>query len=135
TDFGILVQDRNTQEVELGATVDLTVVTGSDTSAPDSMARAVQSNENKLLQTAELDLPTEGNWRMYISVKRTSEGAGFVLPIHVAKQQGLIEHLNFWPYVALAVFGAILLVVYVRRHGAARSEIDRASISKGPLSA
>jgi len=122
TDFAILVQDRNTQDVELDATVDLTVVTDSDTPGPNSTARAVQAKENKLLQTAELDLADEGNWRMYVSVKRTSETASFVLPIHVAKQQRALEHVSLRPYIALTMFGAILLVGYVRRH--ARSEID-----------
>src|SRR5215469_9503025 len=81
--------------------------------------------EHKLLQTAELDLPIEGNWKIYVSVNRSSQTAGFVLPIHVARQPTTLEHLHLWPYVVLAIFFAIFLAVNVRRHTTGRPEIAR----------
>jgi hypothetical protein len=121
--FGILVQDRDTQDTQLDATVDFTAVADSDTPGSSFRARAVQAEgKNKLLQTAELNLPSEGNWRIYVSVNRNSQTTNFVLPIHVVKEQTAPEYLDRWPYVTLATFGAILLVVYVRRHRNARSE-------------
>jgi len=123
TDFGVLVQDRNTQDVQLDATVDLTAVADSDAPGTSFSARAVQAEgENKLLQTAELNLPTEGNWRMYVSVKRNSQTTDFVLPIHVVREQTAPDYLDRWSYIALVTFGAILLVVYARRHRTARSD-------------
>jgi hypothetical protein len=123
TSFGILVQDRDTQDVKLDATVDLTAVADSETAGSSSSARAVQAEgENKLLQTAELNLPTEGNWKVYVSVNRNSQTTDFVLPIHVVREQTAPEYLDQWPYIGLATLGATLLVVYVRRHRTARSE-------------
>jgi cytochrome c oxidase assembly factor CtaG len=123
TNFGILVQDRDTQNVQLDATVELTAIADSDTPGSSVNARAVQAErENKLLQTAELNLPTEGNWRMHVSVKRNSQTADFVLPIHVVTEQAAPEYLDRWPFIALVVFCAILLVVYVRRHSIAKPE-------------
>jgi hypothetical protein len=123
TNFGILVQDRDTRDVKLDATVDLTAVADSETSGSSSSARAVQAEgENKLLQTAQLNLPTEGNWRVYVSVNRNSKTAAFVLPIHVVREQTAPEYLDRWPYILLVTFGAILLVVYGQRHRTARSE-------------
>lgn len=118
TNFGILVQDRNTQDVQLAATIDLTVVADADTSRPACTARAVPAKtENKLLQTAEVNLATEGYCRMYLSVKRNSQAAEFVLPLHVVRRPTAAGRLYLWPYIALTTFGAILLVVYVQRHG------------------
>jgi cytochrome c oxidase assembly factor CtaG len=123
TNFGILVQDRDTHNVQLDATVDLSAVADSDTPGSSFSVRAVQAEgENKLLQTAELNLPSEGNWRMHVSVNRNSQTADFVLPIHVVREQTASEYLDRWPYIALVTFSAILLVVYVRRHRTARPE-------------
>jgi len=115
--FDILVQDRNTQDVQLDATVDLSVVTDGDSPGSFSVAHAVREKaENKLLQTAELNLPNEGNWRMHVSVKRHAQVADFVLPLHVVRQQTAPERLYLWRYIALLLLGVVLLVVYVRRH-------------------
>src|SRR5215472_3063307 len=115
--FDILGQDRNTQDVQLDATVDLSVVTDADSPGSVSVAHAVRDKaENKLLQTAELNLPNEGNWRMQVSVKRHAQIADFVLPLHVVRQQTAPGHLYLWRYIALLILGAVLLVVYVRRH-------------------
>ena len=117
--FDILVQDRNTQDVQLDATVDLSVVTDGDSPGSFSVAHAVREKaENKLLQTAELNLPNEGNWRMHVSVKRHAQVADFLLPLHVVRKQTAPEHLYLWRYIALLILGVVLLVVYVRRHKA-----------------
>lgn len=71
TSFGILVQDGNAQDVQLDATVNLTVGPDADTPSLSSTVHAVPAKtENKLLQTAGLGLPDEGDWRMYVSIKR-----------------------------------------------------------------
>jgi hypothetical protein len=115
--FGILVQDRETHDVWLDAIVDFRVVADADTPGSAPTARAVPAQaENKLLQTAELNLPNEGNWKIYLSVQRNSEAADFVLPLHVVKQPTAPEHVSLWPYIVLVAFGAILLMVYVQRH-------------------
>src|SRR5262249_42684267 len=130
TNFGILVQDHNTQDVQLDATVDLTVVADGDTPSHASTARAVPGKaENKLLQTAELNLPNEGNWRMYVSVSHNSQSADFVLPLHVVTQQRAPEHLSLWPYTSLAAFGGILVMVYVQRHSGASA--SKAAFPRG----
>ena len=117
TSFGVLVQDRNTQEVQLDATVDLTVRSDADTPSPSSTAHAVPAKtENKLLQTAELSLPNEGDWRMYVSIERNSQAADFVLPLRVVRSPTALEQLYPWPYMALAALGVILLLVYFQRH-------------------
>ena len=117
TNLGILVQARDTQDVQLDATVDLAVVSDADTPSPLSTVRAVRAKaENKLLHSAELSIPNEGNWRVYVSVRRNFQAADVVLPLHVVREQTVQKYLYLWPYFALATFVAILLVVYVKRH-------------------
>jgi hypothetical protein len=91
--FDILVQDRNTQEIQLDATIDLTAVADAGTPRSFSTVGAVRKkSENKLMETAELNLPNEGNWRIRVAVKRDARVADFVLPLRVARQQTVPEH-------------------------------------------
>ena len=124
--FSVLVQDRNTQEVLLDSTVDLTARPSADPQGQPSTVRAsYQDSQNKLLQTVELDLPSAGDWTMAVAVHRDSQSAEFSLPISVAKAETGFEFP--WSYLVVLVFAALLSVVYFRRH--------RAPIARGlPMS-
>src|SRR5271165_1752490 len=115
TNVSVLVQDRNTQDTLLDATVDLTAHPSADATVPSFPVRAThEQSENKLLQTAEVNLPAEGEWTLNISVERDSEHADFSLPLHVVKgESGIGFH---WPYLVIFIFAAILAYVYLRRH-------------------
>lgn len=115
--FSIMVQDRNTQDVQLDVTVDLTAIAETDDQIPATTARASRAKgENKLLQTAELDLPNEGNWKLHIAVRHNSRVAEFLLPLQVVRDQATHEHLHLWLYIVFVAFGAILLFAYAQRH-------------------
>jgi len=114
-DFGILVQDGSTQEVVLDATVDLTAQLDAGVQVSSSTAHAShEDSQNKLLQTAELKLPTDGDWTLNFSMRRRSEVADFSMPLHVVKADTDFEIPG--PYIAIGVFSALLTVVYLRRH-------------------
>jgi hypothetical protein len=111
----VLVQDRNTQDVLLDATVDLTVHPSADSRVPSSPVRAThEQSENKLLQTAEVNLPANGEWTLNISVQGNSEHSDFSLPLHVVKGETGIGLR--WPYLVLLIFAVTLAFVYLRRH-------------------
>jgi cytochrome c oxidase assembly factor CtaG len=114
TSFSILVQDRNAQEVLLDSAVDLSArpATGRDPLPPIRAAR--EGSYNKLLQSAELNLPSDGDWTLNIAVRRNSDSADFTLPIHVVKAESGLADL--WPYFLFPGLGMILFAVYVRRH-------------------
>jgi len=115
-DFAILVQDRNTHEVLLDAIIELTART-EDTPGTSSTVRAThQYSQNKLLQSAELNLPTVGNWSLDISVRQGSLRADLSLPLNVINHDAGTE--NRWPYLVILVFFAILLFAYTWRHRA-----------------
>jgi len=115
--FSVLVQDRNTQEVLLDATVDLTAHPLAEPQRAASTAQAShEDSENKLLQTADLNLPAPGGWTLHMTVRRGPDSEDFLLPLRVVNSEAGIE--DRWPYIVIAVFCAILLVAYVWRHRA-----------------
>ncbi len=113
-DFAILVQDRNTREVLLDTKVDLTAAIGDTRMKSSTVSATYQDSQNKLLQSAAINLPTVGNWSLDISVRRGLEQADLSLPLQVTSPDAGNE--NRWPYVAIPVVFAIFLLVYMWRH-------------------
>ena len=115
TSFGVLVQDRNAEEVLLDSAVDLSARPIDAAENSTSSAHATQEeSENKLLQTAELDLPSAGDWTVQVALSRNSESVHLSLPLRVVRRENAIADL--WPYFLFPGFGMILFGVYVRRH-------------------
>jgi cytochrome c oxidase assembly factor CtaG len=113
--FSVLVQDRNAQETLLDTKVDLTAHLAADAQAPPPTAQAsYEGSENKLLQTADLDLPTEGDWTLHITVQRGAETDEFLLPLRVDKPEA--ASATWWPYLVILVFASLLVAAYVWRH-------------------
>jgi cytochrome c oxidase assembly factor CtaG len=113
--FSVLVQDRTTRDVLLDAKVELRSHPAAGLSAPAATAQASRAgSENKLLQTAELNLPAAGDWTLSVVVRRNSQTAEFSLPLHVTKPEAATGFP--WPYAVLLIFTAVLLLAYVRRH-------------------
>ncbi len=115
TSFGVLVQDRNAEDVLLDSTVDVSARTDSPAGGPSSPTRANrEDSENKLLQTAELDLPAPGDWTVNIALRRDSESANLSLPLRVVKRETGLADL--WLYFLFPGFGMILFGTYIWRH-------------------
>ncbi len=112
--FSVLVQDRDTAETLLDATVDLSARRAQDSQGTMPARAGTADSDNQLLQSAELDLPTAGDWTLHIAVQRNSASADFSLPLQVIRPANGMAIP--WAYLILATFSAILLLVYVRRH-------------------
>lgn len=117
--FSVLVQDRDTQETLLDTTVNLSAQRAGDTRGIASARATARESDNKLLQSAELNLPTAGDWTLHIAVQRNSASADFSLPLRVIKPESGIAFP--WSYLILLAFAAILLFVYLRRHRTAKT--------------
>jgi putative membrane protein len=125
TSLGVLVQDRSTQEVLLDWTMELSARPVSDRSVSD--VRATQEDSaNKLLQTAELDLPSAGDWTINIAVTRDSTSTNVWLPLQVVKRESRLYDL--WPYLLFPGLGVILFGTYVRRHRSGRFATEKARV-------
>jgi hypothetical protein len=97
--------------------VNVQPVSGNSRSAP--IRANTDDSENKLLQTAELNLPTEGDWTLRLAVQQNADHADYSLPVHVVKAESGIG--NPWPYLTLLAFSALLLATYLLRHGRTRA--------------
>ena len=114
SEFSVLVQDRNTHEVLLGAAVDLAAYPAVDAPGNRVTARAsTADSQNKLLQTAEPNLPNEGEWTLNITVSNNSDSGHFSMPLHIVKPEAGVE--KPWPYVLISVFSVILAGIYLGR--------------------
>jgi cytochrome c oxidase assembly factor CtaG len=115
TSFGVLVQDQNTQEVLLDTAVNLSVApTAAANEAPSAALATYAASENKLLQTAELDLPSTGDWILDVALSRNFERANISLPLRVVKRESGLGDL--WPHFLFPAFGMILFGAYIWRH-------------------
>jgi hypothetical protein len=113
--FSALVQDRNTSEVLLDTTVDLTARPAGSAQGPTSTARATyEDSENKLLQTAELDLPSPADWKLNIVVQRNSDVADFSLPLRVVRAE--LQFKFPWGYLFVVAIALLLILIYTLRH-------------------
>jgi putative membrane protein len=113
--FSVLVRDRRTQDVLLDSTVDLTARPSANPQGQSSAARASHTDSgNKLLQSADLDLPSVGDWTLQVTIHRDSQAAEFSWPISVLKAE--TGFTSPWPYIVTLAFAAILLFAYFRRH-------------------
>jgi putative membrane protein len=116
TDFSVLVQDQDSHEVLTDAVVDVCARSAA-ASQTDSVRASSEDSENKLLQSASVDLSSDGNWTVMIAVERGGKRALFSLPIHVMKPEAGLSLP--WAYVVLVVISAVLLLAYLlRRRGA-----------------
>lgn len=117
SDFSVLVQDSQTQDVLLDSAVNLRVQPKNNSTAGESV-RAANDSENKLLQTASLNLPAAGDWMLKIEVARGGQHGEFSLPLHVTQAEA--GFAMPWSYLVLIAFSVVLLFAYVRRHRTAR---------------
>jgi len=121
SEFSVLVRDRKTKDVLLDTTVDLTARLAVDSQGTSPSARASNSSSpNKLLQTAEVNLPLQGDWILAIAVWHNSDRVHFSVPFHVVMPEAGIEFPLF--YVSIAVLSAILLAVYLGRRRSLHAE-------------
>ena len=117
--FAVLVQNRQTQEVLQDATVEIRARQIGSERETNTVRAGVENSENNLLQSADLELPAPGDWSLLISVRDASDSAEFALPLRVVQpDHGFTLH---WPYLVLLAFGAVLLLVYIRRHHASKT--------------
>jgi len=117
SDFSVLVQDLSSRNVLTDAVVELHARSAGG-SQSESVRASSKDSENKLLQSASINLPSEGDWTVEVVVAHGGTSSRFSLPVHVAKAEA--DFSWPWPYVILFGFSALLLLVYVLRHRGAR---------------
>lgn len=118
-DFGVLLQDRKTEEVLLDTAVFLRAQQAHSPNVVPQVQAAPES-ENRLLQTASLNFPSAGDWNLEIAVTQGDQHVDLSLPIRVVKPDAGLSIA--WPYLLLVVFSTVLLFAYARRRFRDRSD-------------
>jgi cytochrome c oxidase assembly factor CtaG len=114
SEFSVLVQDRDTLQVVQNAGVELQAKQAGEAQSTAAIRASSDDSENKLLQSAEVDLPSDGDWTLSVRAVQDGQSSEVALPLRVVKPEaGVIVH---WWYVVLAAFAAILAFSYWRRH-------------------
>lgn len=112
--LSVLVQDRSSDNVLLNAIVDLAARQTGQTRPRASVQASYAESDNKLLQSANLDLPAVGEWMVDLTVRQNSQTAEFSFPLQLAKPARQIEFP--WSYAAVLLVGILLYSAYVWRH-------------------
>ena len=119
--FSVLVQDLDTHDVLLDATVDIAAQPSSSPPHPPVTVTANHAaSANKLLQSAELNLPVVGDWTLSVAVKRNADTREFVVPLHVEKPATDAECP--WSYVVIGTFALVLSGAYFGRRRSRHAE-------------
>ena len=118
SEFNVLIQDRDTLQVVQDARVTLEAKQEGSSQSTAAVQASSDDSDNKLLQTAEVDLPAEGNWSLQVRVARDNQAAEITLPLRVVKPEGGIT--IHWPFVIFGILAAILLFTYWRRQRSAK---------------
>jgi cytochrome c oxidase assembly factor CtaG len=114
----VLVQSRETRETLLDTTVELMAQRESQPNGPlSTVAASHKDSENKLLQAADLDLPTQGEWNLRVKVQREAVSDEFQLRLPVTQPEE--GNPGWWTYLVISSFAATLLFAYLWRHRAA----------------
>jgi hypothetical protein len=109
-DTSVLVQDRKTGNVILGATVNLAFQPIASAS-PRFLTRATHGQaKNKLLQAATIDVPAPGWWAIQVSVRRGREDE--VLATKLFVMPAAPRFATIWPYLILPPFAIGLFALH-----------------------
>jgi hypothetical protein len=118
-DTSVLVQDQETGEVFLDATIKLAIhpISGK---TPGLLTQATREQAtNKLLKASRLDLPDPGWWGLQVFVSRGREEAVLTTKLQVAPATPRVA--TVWPFllfppVAIVLFAIHQLLYCARKH-------------------
>jgi len=108
--ISVLVQDANGSPV-LDAQIDVSAA--REGAAASNVAGREADSDNKLLHSAELDLPSAGAWLVRVDVKHGSQSASVAFPARAVVHTPDFD--DWWPYFVFPAFGLLLLAIYSRR--------------------
>ena len=110
-DFSVMVQDAKTGDILSDAHVSLQL-----TSAQGKVMNADTSHgiaTNRLLQAAQFDIPSSGNWSMRLTLQQGTRSAS--LDADMPVQAGSRKALLVWTFAALPVLALLLFVLHQRQ--------------------
>jgi putative membrane protein len=109
TDLAVLVQDRNSGGVILGADIDLAVQSAGG--RPTTIVRATRAEStNKLVEAATVDVPAAGPWNLRVFVRQGSSQGALATTLDVAPPAA--ENSFNWGYLVALGVGASVFILH-----------------------
>jgi hypothetical protein len=109
-DASVLVQDRNTGNVVLDATVNLVFRPVASASRALLVSATRGQAKNKLLQAATVDVPAPGWWAIQIFVRRGGEASVFATQVLIMPAPPRLT--TIWPFLILPPFAVGLFALH-----------------------
>jgi hypothetical protein len=106
-------------QVVQDADVRLQVQEANSSPSTELVRASNADSENKLLQTAEVELPSEGKWTLRIRVAHDRTTGDIAIPLLVVKPNN--SFTIRWSYVIFTTFSVILMLTWWRRHSGSKS--------------
>jgi cytochrome c oxidase assembly factor CtaG len=111
--FAALVQDLHSQDILPKASIDIRVEHAATPHNAGSVRAGTNESENKLLQSAEIDLPA-GHSVLAIDVRNDESSAEFSLPVDVLAPETRLSVP--WAYAVACLVAIVLIAAYFSRH-------------------
>ena len=111
SDFSVMIQDAKTGDILSDAAVSLQL-----TSNQGATINAVASHgiaTNRLLQAAQFDIPSSGNWHVHLDVTQGTQTSSLVEDISV--QPGSRKAALAWVFALLPVLAVLLFILHQRQ--------------------
>jgi hypothetical protein len=111
SDFSVMIQDAKTGDILSDAAVTLHL-----TSAHGAIINAVATHgiaTNRLLQAAQFNLPSSGNWHLHLDIQQGAKTSSVDADIPV--QQGSRKAVLVWTFTALPLLAMLLFILHQRQ--------------------
>ncbi len=111
SDFSVMIQDAKTGDILSDAAVTLQL-----TSSEGATINAVASHgiaTNRLLQAAQFDIPSSGNWHIHLHVEQGTRTSSLDADIPV--QPGSRKAVLAWIFALLPVLAVLLFIFHQRQ--------------------
>ena len=112
-ELSILVQSSQTHDLLQDATIDVFAEQRAQARRTASVRASSEDSENKLLQSAAMNIPAEGDWTVHLAVRKGGSQAGLSLPLRVITPEGGFSLP--WPYLVLITLAAVLGFAFASR--------------------
>ena len=112
--FAVLVERRDSHEVLLDSEVSLRLLKADGSQAEQHPQPARRDGENRLLFSAEVDLPAPGAWMLQVEVRGSSQSASVSLPVEVVKPEG--GSAVPWSSIVIVAVATLLGAMYFYRN-------------------
>jgi hypothetical protein len=112
-DFSVMVQDAKTSAILSDAQVTVTLTPRDAASTPLVETASHGIATNRLLQSADFNLPKSGVWKLHLVIKDGAQSAAMDAPIEIEK--GSRQLILIWIFATLPLLAILLFTLHQKQ--------------------